>query len=233
LLSTCTACRETSVSTAVVGRGVSGNVVGVAVGTSVGAAVGLMVGVSDGSALGVSVGWAEGGAVGVSVGGAVGVSVGAGVGASGSYVGSAVVVKVGLTVLGAAVGVGVGAMVGPAVGLVDGALVGPAEGRAVGALVGFAVGLALGSGWPSTSVKADTILTEPYEVAHPPITVSEPDPAAGATSVAALFANLLFPVQRPLVNAPLDVSNTYSPLVVVRLTVSDSPGKYSSPDVRD
>jgi hypothetical protein len=135
-----------------------------------------------------------------------------------------VAAKVGLTVLGSAVGEGVGATDGPAVGFAVGEAVGIADGFAVGVLVGLAVGLALGSGCPSTSVNAVMIFTVLCDVAQPPIIMNVPEPAAGVMSVPAPSANLLLPVQEPPEKDPLDVSNTYSQLRFVRLTVRDSPG---------
>jgi hypothetical protein len=129
---------------------------------------------------------------------------------------------VGQEVVGAAVGVAVGSKLGSRDG--DGVS------RMLGCAVGLAVGLAVGATTASLSVKGVTIRTVPCSFAQPAMMLTWPDPAAGMVSVATPLAYLLLPVQPPFLKLPFDVSKTYSPAVLDRLTVYFSPGRYEPPD---
>jgi hypothetical protein len=184
---------------------------------------GTGLGARLGGALGFSEGVCDGAAeVGSAVGAVVGTHVGVGVGSSAPKVGSRVGSTVGLEV----VGVAVGSAVGDKLGSRDGGGVC----RMLGCAVGLAVGLAVGATTASFSVKGVTTRTVPCWFAHPAMMVTWPDPAAGMVSVAAPLAYLLLPVQPPFLKLPFDVSNTYSPAVLDRLTVYFSPGRYEPPE---
>jgi hypothetical protein len=112
-----------------------------------------------------------------------------------------------------------------------GAALGFTVGTLVGAQVGLADGLTDAAAPPSTRVKGVTIFTVDSDFAHPAMMVTTPEPATGMVRVPGPSANLLAPVHFPLTKAALVTSNTYSQLVLAKLTVNASPGVYWAPEV--
>ena len=159
----------------------------------------------------------------------MGASVGLRVGETvGFFVGASVGLRVGETV-GLFVGASVGLRVGESVGLFVGASVGLRVGESVGLFVGASVGRRVGPGVvaaAAVSVMVFEILTAPFPVAHPALSVKS-EPSEGAVRATELLLTArVYPLEdtEHFENESTFTSRMYWPLVLERTAVRDSPG---------